>query len=117
VVNDHDIYECKEKEPVIINCSEKVYKIIAVNGFHSSRKLVINNKPGIRIYEIGSYIDNVQLATGLVMTLLFFLIYIFSGILFFLFFANVPLLVMLYIFYVKRGEFIRVNLLKQGRDY
>ena len=46
------------------------------------------------------------------MTLLFFGIYILSGIVFFMLFANVPLLIMLYLIYIKRNSFIQVHLLK-----
>ena len=88
-----------------------------INGFHSSRKVIVKNKPGIKVYEIASYIDNVQLLTGIIMALLFFFIYIFSGLRFFMFFANVPILIMLYIFYIKRSHFIQIHVLKQGKDH
>jgi hypothetical protein len=67
--------------------------------------------------EIGSNIDNIQLLTGLGMIFLSFFIYIFSGVRFFLFFANVPILIMLYIFYIRRNRFILINSLKPGKDY
>lgn len=116
VVNGNSIYEFREGQPVIIPCTAHVYHIMVTNGFHHSRVLTIYNKPGIHFYEAGSYIDNVQLMTGLIMTLLFFLIYIFSGILFFLLFANIPLFIMLYIFYLKKDAFILLYKLDPGHQ-
>ena len=98
----------------MINASDPVTKIIITNGFHHSRVVTVKNKPGIHFYEVESGIDNIQLMTGLVMTLLFFIIYIFTGLFFFMLFANTPLLIMLYILYFRRKNFIRVHILKPG---
>jgi len=111
VVNDHDIYELREKIPVIICCAGDVMKLVVTNGFHYSRIVSVKCKPGFHFYEVESFIDNIQLLTGLVMTFLFFGIYIFSGAILFMIFANVPLLMMLFIFYIRRKDFIQVHVL------
>lgn len=97
---------------MVIPCGQQVTTLIITNGFHHSRVVSVKCRPGIHFYEVESFIDNVQLLTGLAMTLLFFGIYILSGIVFFMLFANVPLLIMLYLFYIKRNSFIQVHLLK-----
>ena len=114
VVNEKSIYEFKEKQPVVIPCNQQVTTLTVTNGFHHSRMVSVKCKPGIHLYEVESFIDNIQLLTGLAMTLLFFGIYILSGIVFFMLFANVPLLIMLYLIYIKRNSFIQVHLLKPG---
>ena len=111
VVNDHDIYEFREKRPVIISCSGEVMKLVVTNGFHYSRVVKVKCKPGFHFYEVESFIDNIQLLTGLVMTFLFFGIYIFTGAILFMIFANMPLLMMLFIFYIRRKDFIQVHIL------
>ena len=83
---------------MIIPCDQHNITLMVTNGFHHSRVVSVKCKPGIHFYEVESFIDNVQLLTGLAMTLLFFGIYILSGIVFFMLFANVPLLIMLYLF-------------------
>lgn len=109
VINDTSIYELKEKQPVIINCKEAVIRIIITNGFHCSREVVIHQKPGTYFFEVESYIDDIQLLTGLMLALLFFLIFIFSGVRFFMLMANLPILVFLYVFYIKRKNFIQIH--------
>ena len=111
IVNDHDIYEFREKRPVIIPCTGDVTKIVVSNGFHSSRIVTVRSKPGFHFYEVESFIDNIQLLTGLVLVFLFFAVYVFSGIVFFLLFANVPILIMLFLFYIRRHDFIQVHVL------
>lgn len=69
----------------------------------------------MHFFEVESAIDNIQLLTGLVMTLFFFTIYILSGIFFFMLFANLPLLIMLFIFYIKRNDFIQIHVLKPAQ--
>jgi len=86
-------------------------KLVVTNGFHYSRVVTVKCKPGFHFYEVESFIDNIQLLTGLVMTFLFFGIYIFSGAILFMIFANVPLLMMLFIFYIRRKDFIQVHVL------
>jgi hypothetical protein len=112
VVDGHDIYECREKEPAIIPCNRNVTRIVVTNGFHISRVVSVKAKPGIHFYEVESYIDNIQLLSGLFLTLFFFNIYIFTGIRFFMLAANLPILIVLFIFYIKRKTLIQVHLLK-----
>ena len=112
VVNQTRIYELKERQPLIIPCPEPAIQVLITNGFHHSRLVKIKSRPGICFYEVEGLIDNIQLLTGLVLTLFFFTIYILTGILFFILFANVPLIIMLVIFYIMRNDFIRVHSLK-----
>ena len=112
VVDDHDIYECREREPVVIKCTGEQTRLMVTNGFHSSRVVTVKNNQGTSFFEVESFVDNMQLITGTAFTLFFFFIYILTGLHFFLFFANIPLLVVLYILYVRKRHFILVHPLK-----
>jgi hypothetical protein len=118
IVNEHDIYELREREPLVILCKDgEVVNIIVTNGFHFSRKIKMRYNTANHFFEVESFIDNIQLLTAAVLTLIFFGVYIFSGVKLFMLFANLPLLIMLFIFYWKRKEFIQVHRLpieKQG---
>ena len=106
------MYECHERQPLMIPCSGQFTRFMVTNGFHHSRMIHIKNKPGFHFYEVESAIDNIQLLTGLMLTLLFFMVYIFSGFIFFMVFANVPLITMFYLLYFKRNDFMRIYELK-----
>ena len=110
-MNDHDIYEFREKRPVIIPGNGNAMKLVVTNGFHSSRVVTIKHRPGFHFYEVESFIDNIQLLTGLVMVFLFFGIFIFTGSFLFMLFANAPIFIVLFIFYIRRKDFIQVHVL------
>lgn len=100
---------------MIINCTEPVTGIVITNGFHTSREIKVVQKPGNHFYEIESRIDDVQLLAGILLMVLFFIIYIVSGVRVFMLFANVPLLLMLWHFYFKRKDFIQIH--RMGSSY
>ena len=112
VVNDHEIYECREQKPVVITDTKPGTFFTISNGFHSSRRMSVNKNSGLLFYEVGSFIDNIQLLTGFVLTLLFFLIFIFTGIRLFMIAANLPLLIMFILVFLKKKDFIQVHRLK-----
>lgn len=112
VVNDHDIYECRERTPVVVRDNQPGTFFSVTNGYHTSRKLFVKKENGISFYEISSYIDNMQLITGIVLVLLFFLIYILTGIRLFMLAANLPLLALFLLLFFRRKELIQVHRLK-----
>lgn len=96
----------------MIECTEPLTKIVITNGFHYSREVIFHQKAGTYFYEIESGIDDIQLLTGLVLSALFYTIFMFSGIQFFMIMANAPILFLLYMFYIKKKDFIRIHRLK-----
>jgi hypothetical protein len=108
VVNGNEIYECREQQPLVIKVGSTNTQFVVSNGFHVSRIVKVSDKPGPHFYEVESCIDNIQLITGFLVSLLFFIIYILSWLHFFLLIANLPLLTMVYLLFVLRHKFIRV---------
>lgn len=115
VINATDIYELKEKSPVIVETQEPAVKIIITNGFHRSREVALHPKGGTYFFEVESLIDNIQLIAGLIFTILFFVLYIVSGIRVMMLLANVPVLMLLYFFYIKRKSFIQIHRLSMEK--
>ncbi|HMD01077.1 MAG TPA: hypothetical protein VKH37_13030 [Ferruginibacter sp.] len=101
---------------MIIPCIGSTRKIFVTNGFHSSRVVKVKCTPGIHFYEVAGFIDNTQLLIGLVMVLIFFTVFIFTGSILFMIFANAPILIMLFLFYIKRKDFIQVHVLVPDRN-
>lgn len=113
VVNDNHIYQLKEQEPLVLDEHTLPLKMIAKNGYHFSKtkNIKTNNSADILI-GIGCRIDNVTLLGGALLSTLFFSLFLFTGLAIFLFLANLPLLYLVYIFFVKAKEFITVEILK-----
>jgi hypothetical protein len=101
---------------VLIETSEAAIKIIVTNGFHRSREVVLHPKGGTYFFEVESLIDNIQLSIGLLFMLLFFILYIASGLRILMLLANVPVLILLYFFYLKRKHFIQIHRLALQKE-
>ncbi|MBK7435076.1 MAG: hypothetical protein IPI66_15160 [Chitinophagaceae bacterium] len=114
MLNGRDIYECREGHPLIIPCKTPSTRFRITNGFHASKEILVKDKPAIYFYEIECGIDNIQLLTGLILTALFLCIFIFTGIRLFMIAANLPLIIMFFIVFIRKRSFIRVHLVKSA---
>jgi hypothetical protein len=113
-VNGKDIYELKEKQPLMIGNTLPVTRIIITNGFHHSREISISLKPGTHFFEIESRLDDIQLLTGLLLVLFSFVIFIVTGVRLFMVFANLPILIFIWFYYFSRKNFIQIHRLSPG---
>jgi hypothetical protein len=106
IFNGNQIYDFREKQPVIYNPQSTITTLVVTNGFHNSRTVMVNTKPGTWFYEVECMFDDIQVITGTIIT----------GYRFFMIFANLPALIFLFLFYFKRKEFIRVHTLKPHKQ-
>ncbi len=112
IVNGKNIYEFKEKKPLIIYPESKATEIEVVNGFHKSNTILVQEKTGATFYQVKCRVDNIQFISALLFTLIFFVIFISTGNRLFMIFANIPITVLLFLVYYKRSDFIRLVLLE-----
>ncbi|MBS1511998.1 MAG: hypothetical protein JST86_14210 [Bacteroidetes bacterium] len=114
VINDTHFYELKEQEPLIIEENKLPVKLVAKNGFHFSKPLFIRkHKNDTVLVGIGCEADNGRLWGGVVLSGLLFTIYFATGFRILLLLANVPLLYLVYKFFIKPGEFITADIIKR----
>jgi hypothetical protein len=113
VVNDIHLYQLKEREPLIIEERELPLKIVAKNGFHFSKPFYIKKYTGENILiGIGCNADNGRLWGGTAFCVLFFIIFLITGYQIVLLLANLPLLFLVYQFFLKPKEFITIETVK-----
>lgn len=114
VVNDNHIYQLKEQEPLVLDEHDLPLKIMAKNGFHFSKPKNINKRNGDAVLiGIGCRADNGTLWGGIVFSILFFILFIATGLYFILLLANLPLLYLAFIFFIRSKEFITIEILKK----
>ncbi|MEP6674565.1 MAG: hypothetical protein ABJA78_05405 [Ferruginibacter sp.] len=102
VINGTGIFQLKEKEPTLINCTAAETTLAVTNGFHSSKKIKLKYQPGCTYFFLANaVIDNVGMLTAAGITLCLFIAYIISGLKLLLLLANLPLLALLYIFFIS----------------
>jgi hypothetical protein len=116
VVNDHDLYELKEQSPLIIPADKLPVKIIVKNGFHLSKPFVIT-QPLTENYfvDIGCEADNERLWGSILTSTLLFVVFNATKLQVFLVMANLPLLYLVYKFFLRPKEFITVERLNRKK--
>ena len=115
VVNDNHIYQLKDQEPLMLDEHDLPLKLVAKNGFHFSKpKNIKKHNTDAVLIGISCRIDNVTLWGGVLFSILFFSIFLMTGLYFILLLANLPLLYLVYIFFIKPKEFITIEILEKS---
>lgn len=114
VVNDKNIYELVEQQPLIIENQKLPVKILAKNGFHFSKPLTITkDNSNIVLLGVGCKADNGRFWGGIILSLWLFMIFFITKFYIALILANLPLLYLMYHFFWKPKEFITIEILKK----
>jgi hypothetical protein len=110
VVNDHDLYELKEQRPLIIPADKLPVKIIVKNGFHLSKAFIITKPLTENFFiDIGCEADNERLWGSILTSFLLFVVFNATKLQVFLIMANLPLLYLVYKFFLKPKQFITIE--------
>lgn len=113
VINDTQLYELVEEKPLLINIDQLPVKITAKNGFHFSKPLYITRQFNSPLYiDVGCEADNGRLWGGVLISVLLFIMFFVTHLYLFMLLANLPLLYLVYLYFLKPMEFITVEKLK-----
>jgi hypothetical protein len=109
VVNDTHIYELNEQQPVIIENEQLPIKVTAKNGFHFSQLLTIDdNKSSVLLLGVGCQVDNGKFLGSAFLSVWLFIIFFATTNYAILVLANLPILYIMYYFFWKPKEFLKV---------
>jgi hypothetical protein len=112
VIDDKNIYDLKEENPLLIRTDYSPTKIVAQNGYHSSKPLYIKKNTNDHVYlEVSCKANNTKLWAGLTLSVLLFVLFIVTHAVVFLILSNLPFLFLMYRFFVKHNEFITIGIL------
>ena len=85
-------------------------KLVVTDGFHITTPLNITySRNYTRYFTIVCIIEDAQLIVGLVLILLLYAMGYTSGIIFLQLLSTIPIFYFLFIYYVNRKEFIRIQ--------
>ncbi|MBL0146399.1 MAG: hypothetical protein IPP48_12290 [Chitinophagaceae bacterium] len=88
VVNDKNIYELKEQQPVVIDDQPLPVKLMAKNGYHFSKPLIITSTTAPHILiGVGCEADNGRFWGGIVLSTWLFVIFFLTKLYVVLFFG------------------------------
>jgi hypothetical protein len=113
VINDTQLYELIEQQPLLINADQLPVKITAKNGFHFSKPFFVTQQFNGPLYiDIGCEADNSRLWGGVLISAILFAIFFATHVYIFMLLANFPLLYLVYKFFLRPKEFITIERLK-----
>lgn len=109
MVNGKIIYPLKPRRPVIVPLQVNRAQIVVTDGFHITQPFEVawQNHP-IQHLMVACAIDDEQLIMGFILLLLFYAAGLTSDILFLKVLSFIPLLIFLFIYYIKREAFIKI---------
>ena len=110
IINGCDIYDLERNVPVAIPVTGSKSEIVATDGYHYTKQVEIGYKRiHLSYLKIVCAIDNDRLLAGLILVVLFYAIGMTSGILFIRLLSFLPILYFLYLFYIRRKDFIQIK--------
>lgn len=110
VINGKDIYPLVDSRPIVIDVPDNNPKVVITDGYHHTTPVeLVFHHLNTYYFHVICTIDDVQMFFGFVFILLFFLLGIGTGFIFFKLISFIPLLYFLYVFYINRKEFIQLK--------
>jgi hypothetical protein len=110
VVNGHSIYPLVRNKPVVIDMPTNPTKLVVTDGFHiTSPTNVTYSKNYTRYFTIVCIIEDAQLIIGFILTLILYAMGLTSGIIFLQVLSLAPIFYFLFVYYIKRKDFIRIQ--------
>lgn len=104
------IYPLQKGKPLVVTVPTSPARLVVTDGFHITAPMQISYTPQRTLYlTIACIVENdVLIGAAVVMTLLFFM-GLSSGFVFLLLLSVVPVALLLFLYYIKRKEFIRIR--------
>lgn len=109
-MNGYTIYQLERNKPVVIDMPTNPTKLVVTDGFHITTPLNITYaKNYARYFTVACIIEDAQLIIGFIMTIVLYFMGYTSGILFLRLLSMVPVFYFLFLYYIKRKDFIRIQ--------
>lgn len=110
VVNGHIIYALVKNKPVVIEMPTNPSKLVITDGFHITRPFELTFTPKrVNYFQAECVIEDEQLLVGLVITLVVYFMGATSGMVLLQVLSLGPIIYFLFLYYVKRKEFIQLR--------
>lgn len=110
IVNGKEIYPLLNDKPVVISVQENHPKIVVTDGYHHTKPLeLVYHHLHTYYFKVICAIGDVQLAAGLLMLALLYLLGFYSGIFILKLISFFPILYFLFLYYINRKEFIQIT--------
>ena len=110
IVNNKEIYPLSNTEPVIIEVKDNHPRIVVTDGFHFTRPIELTYKqPSYYHFKVVCSIDDMQLLGNAFVLIVFYLLGFFTGVFVLKLLSFLPILYLLFAYYIDRNTFIQIR--------
>ena len=110
MVNGHYIYSLAKNKPVVIDMPTNPSKLVVTDGFHITKPIELTYSPKHTVFfKIGCVIEDDQLIVGTIIIGLLYAMGATSGVLLLQLVSIIPVFYFLFLYYINRKEFIRLQ--------
>ena len=110
IVNNKEIYPLSNEEPVVIEVKDNHPKIVVTDGFHFTRPIDLTYKqPSYYHFKVVCSIDDMQLLANAFVLVTFYLLGFFTGVFVVKLLSFLPILYLLFAYYIDRNSFIQLR--------
>ncbi|HEY5771675.1 MAG TPA: hypothetical protein VIS75_03560 [Chitinophagaceae bacterium] len=118
IVNNKEIYPLNNTDPVIIEVKDNHSRIVVTDGFHFTRPIDLTYKqPSYYHFKVVCSIDDLQLLGNAFVLIVFYLLGFFTDTFVLKLLSFLPILYLLFAYYIDRNSFIQIKqdkLLRSG---
>jgi hypothetical protein len=110
IVNGTQIYSLVREKPIVVAIPTNPSRIVVTDGYHITKPLEV--KFSLRktyYFKVVCGIENDQLLVGVIVAAIVYMMGLTSGILFLQLLSISPILYFLFLYYIKRKEFIQIR--------
>jgi len=110
IVNGKAIYPLTDTKPVVIEVPDNNPRIVITDGYHFTKPLkLVYKELNVYCFNVVCAISDRQLLIGFLVLMLFFLTGIITGQLIFKVFSFIPIIYLLFFYYLNREDFIQLK--------
>jgi hypothetical protein len=110
IINGKAIYPLTDTKPVVIEVPDNNPRIVITDGYHFTKPLkLVYKELNVYCFNVVCAISDRQLLIGFLVLMLFFLTGIITGQLIFKVFSFIPIIYLLFFYYLNREDFLQLK--------
>lgn len=103
------IYPLHRQKPVLVTMPTNPSRIVVTDGFHITQPMELRYRQQTAYFDVVCAVDNDVLVGGLIFMLMLFSMGATSGVLVLQFLSMLPVIYILFLYYIKRKAFIQIR--------
>ena len=109
IIDNKDIYPLPNRKRIIIPVEKSNFNIVITDGFHITKPLRLSyDQPGYFNFEVTCIVDDLALLGGTFMLIVFYLLGLFTGFLILKLLSFLPVIFLLFFYYINRRNFLKL---------